>query len=457
MHIISPKKHQYIERKIFENNYICSLLKESEADFIWDMREFKIWAVALMVLLGFASCGKDNIDEVNNGEDYDYSADLVGTWTCLHRDYAEALIINADGTAMSFGVHEGEYWENIAGNIVVKDGKFIMTFEDDDNFEGQFVIIPGEVFSVYTEDSERYVYRYCANDLSRDILGMWVCNNTSYGNNSEISVVSYHNDGTRTYTGILPHSEGYAVNATSPYYLVGDLMFAKNIDNEQRDGPDNYIASRLIYTPNGTALGDIMTYRYFVSTENDVIETSASYLRVKESLDLAERKYDYSNVYVSNVKGEDRDIYFMGYLFNFSKMDGALLDKMLRNFVFNVEFPDANTIKYNFTHDGQSIVMDAPIKVDGNKVTVKMSERNAAFKDVDLYVFQDAASSQLHMYMYTKAVINFFGNMKNTMLAQTGKLDLTDAAAVEEEYNKVDEVIDSINMSIVVKTSKQGK
>jgi hypothetical protein len=147
----------------------------------------------------------------------------------------------------------------------------------------------------------------------------------------------------------------------------------------------------------------------------------------------------------------------MGYLFNFSKMDGALLDKMLRNFVFNVEFPDANTIKYNFTHDGQSIDMDAPIKVDGNKVTVKMSERNAAFKDVDLYVFQDAASSQLHMYMYTKAVINFFGNMKNTMLAQTGKLDLTDAAAVEEEYNKVDEVIDSINMSIVVKTSKQGK
>ena len=33
MYIISPKKHQYIERRIFENNYICSLLKESESDF----------------------------------------------------------------------------------------------------------------------------------------------------------------------------------------------------------------------------------------------------------------------------------------------------------------------------------------------------------------------------------------------------------------------------------------
>ena len=101
--------------------------------------------------------------------------------------------------------------------------------------------------------------------------------------------------------------------------------------------------------------------------------------------------------------------------------------------------------------------MDALIEVEGNKVVFKMSERHAAFRDVDLYVFQDAASSQLHMYMYTKAVIDFFGNMKNTMLAQTGQLDLNDAVAVQDEYDKVDEVINSINMSIVVKTSKQGK
>ena len=92
---------------------------------------------------------------------------------------------------------------------------------------------------------------------------MWVCNDTSYGTNSEMSVVSYNNDGTRTYTGILPHSEDYLVNDTSPYYIVGDLMFAKDIDNKRTDGPDHYIASRLIYTSNGTPLGDIMTYRYY--------------------------------------------------------------------------------------------------------------------------------------------------------------------------------------------------
>ena len=421
------------------------------------MKNFRLLAVAILTILSITSCNESGLDDIETPDDYDYSADLAGTWTCLQKNFAEALIISADGSTISTGVEDGEYWENINGNIVVRDGKFIMTFEDNDNFEGQFVIIPGEAFSVFTDEGERYIYRYCAKDLSQDVLGMWVCNDTSYGTDSEISVVSYQNDGSRTYTGILPHSEGYAINASTTYNVVGDLMFAKNIDDKPTDGPDNYIATRLIYSPNGTVLGDVMTYRYFVSTGKDAIETSASYLRVRETLDLAERKYDYSNVYVTNVNGEDRDIYFMGYLFNFSKMDGALLDKMLKNFVFNVEFPDANTIRYSFTYDGESIVTEAPIEVSGNKVIFKISERHAAFRDVDLYLFQDAASSQLHIYMYTDAVINFFGNMKNTMLAQTGDLDLNDADAVQNEYNKVEEVISSINMSVVLKGSKQGK
>ena len=38
-----------------------------------------------------------------------------------------------------------------------------------------------------------------------------------------------------------------------------------------------------------------------------------------------------------------------------------------------------------------------------------MSEKDAAYKDVDLYTFQDADCSQMHMPTY--AFINFFGNM----------------------------------------------
>ena len=83
-----------------------------------------------------------------------------------------------------------------------------------------------------------------------------------------------------------------------------------------------------------------------------------------------------------------------------------------------------------------------------------MSERNAAFRDVDLYMLQDAAASQLHIYMHTSAFINFFGNMKNTVLAQNGKLDLTDSEAVKNEYDRVIDVVESINLSIVMKATR---
>ena len=47
----------------------------------------------------------------------DYNKALVGTWTCLQDDYAEALVINADGSVVSTGVEKGEYWDGVKGNI----------------------------------------------------------------------------------------------------------------------------------------------------------------------------------------------------------------------------------------------------------------------------------------------------------------------------------------------------
>lgn len=110
-------------------------------------------------------------------------------------------------------------------------------------------------------------------------------------------------------------------------------------------------------------------------------------------------KYDYIKTFVTNVKGLDKDIEFMGTTFNFAEMDGVKLDKALKTILFNVEFPDANTIKYSCYYKGQNMSMEAPIVVDGNKMTVKMSEKNAAYKDVDLYTFQD--NTQMHMYMHS--------------------------------------------------------
>ena len=179
-----------------------------------------------------------------------------------------------------------------------------------------------------------------------------------------------------------------------------------------------------------------------------------SFLHVKQSLNLAGKAYDYNNTYVSNVKGLDEDMTMMGHTFNIGKMEGKNLDKMLKTLLFAVEFPNANTIKYQYYYNGQALVFEAPIVVDGNKVTIKMSEFSSYYRDVDMYMFQDQDDCQLHMYMPTYAFINYFANMDLAALTVTGDIDLTDAAAVEAIFERMDERVESINVSFTFKATK---
>ena len=406
------------------------------------MKNLKFLAVAFVAMLGFTACEKDC------GHDfieYDHSKDLVGTWTCLTPDFAEALVINADGSLLSTGLAAGEYWENVAGNVVVENGNITLTFEDDDNFKGHFDIIPGVAFSIYNDKGGHLVFNYCANDLSDEIVGMWVCNDAPAGADNDMAIISYANDGSTTFTGILPNKDGYMLNVNTTYNVVGDLMFKKNAVQGTSDSP-KYISTRLTYAPNGTAAGDIMVYKHY----NGTVETSSSYLRIKQNLELPGKKYDYIKTFVSNVKGLDKDINFMGFEFNFAKMDGVKLDKMLKTLLFAVEFPTADSIKYSCHYNGEYMALTAPIAVDGNKMTVKMSDKDAAYKDVDLYTFQDADCSQMHMYMPTYAFINFFGNMQATIMSQMGQLDLTNAEAVKAVFDSIDEAVETINVSFVM-------
>ena len=150
----------------------------------------------------------------------------------------------------------------------------------------------------------------------------------------------------------------------------------------------------------------------------------------------------------------DKDIEFMGTTFNFAEMDGVKLDKALKTILFNVEFPDANTMHCVGRYSGGDIIFDAPIVVDGNKMTVKMSEKNAAYKDVDLYTFQDQDNTQMHMYMPTYAFENFLANTAVEMMAQNGELDLNDANAVAAIFNGVENAIETINVSFIFKAIK---
>ena len=406
------------------------------------MKIFKIMMIVLIVLFAFTSCEKFTCNDSHP------MAELAGTWTCFQNGYAEALVIKTDGSVISTGYDGVDYWENVKGNIAINEGKITMTFEDNDNTEGHFDFIPGIAFSISSDKGERIIYNYCKEDLSDKIIGMWVC---TYGPNmvtDDMSIQTYTNNGKFISTTSTLSPEGDTIlNKEERYVVIGDLLIFKF--SEEILGP-KYIVNRLFYAPNGTLLGDIMTQKMCLETELGLVETSTSWLRVNQSLDLANKKYDHIKTFISNVKGLDKDIDITGTTFNFAKMTGEKLNKMLKTLLFAVDFPNANTIRYNYFYNGKNNSLEAPIVVDGNKMTVQMSKKNALFKDIDLYTYQDADASQMHMYLPTYAFINFFGNMQAYLMAQNGLLDLTDATAVNSIFDSIDNAVDTINLSLVM-------
>jgi hypothetical protein len=126
-------------------------------------------------------------------------------------------------------------------------------------------------------------------------------------------------------------------------------------------------------------------------------------------------------------------------------------DMMFRSVLSCFEF-DADLFKYKFRRDdGFEMEFDTPITVEGNKVTLDMSAVNPACRTVEMYMFQDKDDSQLHIYMPTKAFINYFANLEIPALVQEGKLDPTDAAAVEKFFADMEARIESINVSFAMK------
>ena len=418
------------------------------------MKIFKLMAIVLVAMVGFSSCSNDCDHDFI---EVDYSKDIVGTWTCLEPDHSAAYIFNADGTLSTTGFDGDAHWEDEKGTYSVVNNKITMKFESGRIINGSFDIIPGKTISIVGEKG-RHTYEYCKEDFSDEVVGMWVCTYVSTNNedfniyqDAEMAINIYQEDGKSIFTGFVIEANDYMANVESTYKVIGDLMLESNPLGE---GAFQYNAFRLTYSPNSNQFGDMLTKTSVMAFGDEVIEFNASMLRIKESLDLAGQKYDYIKTFVTNVDGLDKDIEFMGYSFNFAKMDGVKLDKMLKTILFAVEFPDAETIKYSCHYNNQPMSMEAPIAVDGNKMTVKMSEKNPAYKDVDLYTFQDQDNTQMHMYMPVKSFENFLANTAVEMLANDGKLDLNDAAAVKAIFDQVEAAIETINVSFIFKTAK---
>ena len=405
------------------------------------MKIFKLMLVAFVATLGFTAC--DN--EPEHIYD-DHSADLVGTWSCLTENYAEVIIINADGSAVSYGVEDGEYWENVRGTVTVKENKITMIFEDDDNFTGHFDIIPGQAFSLFEDTGERYIYQYCANDLSEEVVGMWVCTEEVFGQEESVAIATYNEDGTSYLTGFSSEVNGFVKQEEFNYKVVGNLIISSL--KGDANSPTLYFPIKFDIVPNGTELGDIMT------TYDLTNGTNATFVRVKQNLNLTTGKeYYYKSAYVSNAKGKDENFNILGHTFNMTNIEGGDFDEMFGADLFCVEL-NADSIKLKSRPYGQDAVITLPITVEGNKVTLDLNGVSPTCRNVEMYMFQDAKDSQLHIYMSTQSFINHFANMEIFNLLASGEINKTDAAAIEKVYADMEARVESINVSFVMKARK---
>ena len=412
---------------------------------------FMLTAVGML----FTACNKEqNCD--HEFIEYDYSEAIIGTWTYLEGEQAEAMVINPDGSFAITGVMKGGalYEEN--GTINVVNNKVTLAYNSGDVFEGRLELVAGKSLSIVFNDEYdiRLTYDYCENDLSDEIVGTWVCNDGHPTIENDMAIITYSEDGKMTMTA--PNSAFIPddfVNQVCDYKVVGDLLFKMFPKENFIEGGSPYLVSRVVCSPNGTSLGDVLIENQYTPTENGVMELTFSFLRVKQSLDLKGQVYDYNAAYVTNAKGIDEDFSMLGYTFNMADIKAYNFDMMYRTELFCIEL-NGNSMKQRFRANGEYVETDFPITVEGNKVALDMSAANPAFRKVEMYMFQDKDNTQLHMYMHTNAFINYFANLEIVTMMVEGKIDPTDAAAVEKVFADMEARVESINVSLVFKARK---
>lgn len=401
------------------------------------MKIFKFLAIALVAMLGFTACDKDCDHEFI---EVDHNEALIGTWTYVEGELAEAMVINPDGSFEVTGVMKGGSLYEEKGTIKVVNNKVSLVFEGDkDVIEGRLEFVAGKSMSIvlFEEDNIRLDYDYCANDLSDEIIGMWVSTGNSSIEENNMNIQTFNENGKSTFTGFGEIDGEIVVKKESNYKVIGDVSF------QEING--KYIAWKVTYSQNGTSLGDIMT-----NTNNGFTST---WLRIKEGLDLTDNTYDYKSAYVTNAKGKDEDFTIFGNTLNIAKITAYDFDKLFGADLYNVEL-NGNLFKYRLLlENGESAGADVPMTVDGNKVTLDFSAVNPACRKVDMYMFQDKDDTQLHIYMHTSSFVNYFANLKVLTMPLEGNFDLSDAA-VEKVFADMEARVESINVSFVFKARK---
>ena len=417
------------------------------------MKIFKLMAVALVAMLGFTACDKDCDHDFI---EHDFTQDIVGTWTTLNGELAEAMVIKADGSFTTTGIAKGGSLYEEKGTIKVVNNKVTLAFDGDkETFEGRLEFVAGKSLSLvmFDDNDVRLTYDYCENDLSDEVIGMWVNNNAPAGDEGVITIKTFKENGKSTFTGYGSSVNGYVVKDETDYKVVGDLLFYALPQDMLPEGVHPYIIQRLTYAPNGNAYGDIMVQKSKKMVDGKEVERTSTMLRVKQELDLEGKTYDYISAYVTNVKGKDEDFTIFDHTFNFAKISADNLDVFYRSELFCLDL-NANSIKHYFHPYDRDVEVETPITVDGNKVTLDFSAIVPALRKVEMYMFQDADDCQLHIYMPTKSFINYFANLEVVTLLQAGNINQSDAAAVAKVFADMEARVESINVSFVMKARK---
>lgn len=416
----------------------------------------KLLLMFAVVGMLFTACNK-NTDCGHDFIEYDHNEALVGTWTYVaDNGQAEAMVINPDGSFAVTGIMKGGALYEEKGTIKVVNNKVTLAYNSGDVFEGRLELVSGKSMSIVLNEEYdiRLTYDYCENDLSDEIIGMWVCNDAST-DAQDMMIQTFDKNGKCTLTGYLPLEDDseQAKNEATDYKVVGDLLFitipAEKIGKEE----PIYVVDKLTYAPDGTAYGDMLTLKTYIEIDGKFVESGWSYLRVKQYLNLDNKVYDYISAYVSNAKGKDEDFTIGENVFNMSTIKAGNFDMMFRSVLSCFEFR-ANSFTYKFRSNDMDIEFATPITVDGNKVTLDMSKMNPACRTVVMHMFQDKDDSQLHMYMHTDAFINYFANVEVATLIAMGEINQTDEAAIAKVFADMEARVESINVSFVLKARK---
>ena len=243
-------------------------------------------------------------------------------------------------------------------------------------------------------------------------------------------------------------------DAPVPYKVIGDLLIRCGEESDTAYNVSPYVIYRLEYEPNYESstgqLRNVLTLNLDIITEFHYMDVAISYYRLMDELDVVGKKYDHTKSFLTNVNGKDKNFDLMGYRFNFARINSSKLDDMLETVQFSIEFPSEDSIQFNCIYNGEPMNMKARMEMDGMKMTVKMSERDAAYRDVVMYVFQEAHDAHVRMIMKTEGFTNFFTNIYIAIMAKEGKLDKNDKEAVDSYFTRIDEAIDHINVGYVM-------